>query len=205
MNVTFGDVRFSPETLSSVTFNDVDFLRSDLSAVRWRGCIIEGGIFKEILISDTTRLDLDLADSTPTFMGLRVVDGDSVLLVYDPSEVTRWLVKIGAAASGAASALLPMSHGAADGDRVLVERLCAAFRHGNPLPEDEVRMRKVIASEGWRAVKEALLETGLITVENRSASGPKRDFYRRHFLPEELQSGASTDPRVAKFWKLLRG
>jgi hypothetical protein len=71
------------------------------------------------------------------------------------------------------------------------------------LTDEEPRLRHIANSGFWHELRQALVDSRLITVETRSASGARKDFYRRHFRPEDLLLALATPPEKTEIADFL--
>lgn len=189
------------KVFADVDFVNVEFRRSDLRGARFEGCTFTGCLWNEIKISHETRFDgstVDLAD----FSGLVFDDGDQLKTLYAPAEMLEVLREIGAASIPAAIARsVPAPH------LEVVELLVRELRRANIISDDPESYPKILNHPSWPLVLKALLAHGLLVPETRSASGPKKLFYKRTFAPEQLQAGlqraGEATASVTQFWETL--
>lgn len=207
-DLVFADVPLKDAELQRVRFRGVTFRRTDLSDATWSDCTADDCLFEELLVSPRSRLGIQVPDPD-AFSGLRVAEDEAILLVYDRAQVLRNLAELGVAFPQSPAPEPPPDTGKAPDPATLelVGKLCAAFQYGNPLPDDDTRIERLARSPRWKTVLDALIKTGLVTIEHRPSSGPRKDFYRRHFLREDLLAPSpASDKREAidRFWAMLK-
>jgi hypothetical protein len=208
-DVVIGDAPLGHLRLNHVNFERVVFRRTDMSAAVWLNCRASACTFTEVLVSCAmTRLDIAASEPEPSFVGLRVLVGESTELVYEAMRLRETLATIGVLT--AEEDISPSSGSSVTEEAreviTVVEAVVEAFRRGSLIPEDEAKLRSAASSRCWVTVRDALLEAELLTVETRSLSGPRRDFYRRHFLPQDLMNGLterSDRENINTFWRRL--
>jgi hypothetical protein len=204
-DVVIGDAPLGHLRLDGVTFERVIFLRTDLSAAVWTNCRAPGCAFNEVLVSpippNATRLDITASDPQPTFAGLRVVAGEAIELVYDAPRLNKVLGEIGVLPRepvGATRGAAPPAEAVQEKVQTL-EELAYAFRRGTVLAEDEPHLQAAKSAKCWPEIRKVLVEAELLTIEARAASGPRKDFYRRHFRAQDLLEalrGSSDNPMI---------
>jgi len=91
-----------------------------------------------------------------------------------------------------------------------VAELCTAFEHVNPIGEKHRRYSDLFDGKNWKAIRDAMIDTGLIEQVSKASKGPRQQFYRKQFVPADLMASLYKTSRAAAmdmdaFWQALSG
>ena len=203
-----GHFIFPGESLADVVledarFEDVEFRRTDFSRACLRRCIAVGVRLQEVVVDpETTRLELSGLDVGVEVVGVRVPkEGGGLRTIFDPIETYEVLAKVGAVAPRPA-AEVPV-YRVQKKVVALLESAVNAFRRCNPICTADDKLQNVFGERRWADVQKALVDSGVVRIEIRSARGPKKTFLRRQVLPELIAAGARRDANVPADVKAL--
>jgi hypothetical protein len=218
--VAAGSLRRQPVT--GLSIEGLDFVDCDLSGVeasesQLRGCSLRGvdlrgsrfvscraeDVFLDgVIVNGETVLEIE-ALPLESISGLIVENGRRAA-IYAPDELQEALAPTGLPAAQTR----PQARRPIDSDAVaLVQLLARIYEHTNlATADDENAMRRVVQDEYWPAVHSALIETGIMREEKRSASGNKV-FMRMLVRPRDLLTGivrgSNVDTTIHEFWDQL--
>lgn len=189
--------------LIGARLEDVVFRRVDLSHTVLSRCEARGVVFMEPLVDPTvTRLELSGLDVASQVLGIRATEGDEVRLLFEPEQVDRLLIAVGAA--------LPRPSGDAKlrnvEDQVLdvLRRFVRAYNRSNPVCTSDDNLTSVFKHRAWPDIQRLLVSSGVVSEESRHTGGPSKTFLRRHVLAEQILSGLRLDAdvptSVGRFW-----
>lgn len=192
---------------AGLSFRDIDFVgvafrRSDLRGSSFVSCTFADCTFEQVKFSRQT-LFTDTQLAIDACSGLLLDDEEAGLRgIYAPADMAALLRELGALPQAADE------FRTVDGELLAVlDLLLREFRRGNIISDDRDSYPRLLGHAKWPQVREALRDSGLLVIETRSASGPKKVFYRRTFSPEQLMAGlnpsADVPENFASFWRAL--
>jgi hypothetical protein len=187
-------------------FENVQFRRVDMSRTRLLECETKNCYFFEVLVSpEVTRLEITGLDPSTDIAGLRVAEGNTIKLVYDPVELRRVLQKTGTFPEH--EDLHANLRSIDEHMMTLVEWLMRAYNRSNPVCTADDNLFRLFRDPMWQQLEEALVDTKVVSREQRGTGGPPKDFLRRQFLPDQIMTGANRladvpDP-IRDFWQYL--
>ncbi|MFE0591513.1 NACHT domain-containing protein [Micromonospora echinospora] len=198
----FGDADWAGTELLDATIEDCKFIGTDLSGAQFVRCTARSvTLDKPIVDPSGTRLGISGLD-VEDFYGIGVRSGGRERWFYAPGEMRRVLEDCGLPAARTATPTRSVP-----GQIVqIVDRLCRNYSKGNALTEGDDSMAAIVNDPYWSRVKQALLESGVLSVEYKSAAGQKV-FLKRHARPQDIMAGL--DPRaevpeiVRAFWQAI--
>lgn len=204
-DLVFAGGSFSGLELYRVSFANCEFRRTDMTSLRVRDSEAKSCMFYEVLVSpESTLIQLGGGVDPDDFFGVRVVEDGSLTEIYDPEDVLNVLTKIGIADAPFQS---DRFFEVKDKYVVLVERLLALYRKTNPVCTDDPHSRQLFEDPDWPVVQKHLILSGVVTAENRTTGGPRKEFLRRRFLPEQIMKGrqlsSSAPKEIKNFWRSL--
>lgn len=206
-HLTFPGVAFPGVTLVACELDDVEFRRTDLSRTRFMNCSSANSLFIEPIVDiASTRLELAGFDWTTQLVGLRIRDGGTLTQVFDPAQIHAALIRIGAVAEGAPAQSTIRE--VASTERALLEKFVRAYSRSNPVCTSDDHMHNVFSHPSWGEMQDLLVRSGVVSIETRTSSGPKRrEFLRRQVLAEEILAGANRSANVPEsvhvFWTMF--
>lgn len=189
-------------------FDRTELRRVDLSTTRFEACQADSLLLSEIIVDpQATRLELAGIDVSSEIIGLRVRHHGLIGGVYDPHEVYRILVACGTIPESTAASVVTTIRAVPEGYLTLLEKLVRAYTRTNPICTHDDLRKGIFRDAYWPLLERLLLRNGVVTLENRAASGRRKPFLRRQFLPEEIMAGADRNSAVPKqvraFWDEL--
>ncbi len=181
--------------------------RCDMRGARLSACTSEATTFEEPALGSGSRLDIVGLEWNRDVIGISwSSEGGELQVVYEPGAMREALAQAGlpSALSGAEDdPVWAVEEGVGD----LLEGLARAYERANPVCETDRAMETLSASPRWKGLLRALLDSGVLTEEARSARGTRKRFFRCHVAPPELVAGrlvsAEVDPRVRDLWSSL--
>lgn len=195
-------------TVQNGHFDHTELRRVDLTTTRFEACESDSLLLSEIIVDpQATRLELSGIDVSSEIIGLRVRYHGLIGGVYDPREVYRILVACGTIPKSTAASVATTIRAVPNGYLTLLEKLVRAYTRTNPICTHDDLRKGIFRDASWPLLERLLLRNGVVTVENRAASGRRKPFLRRQFLPEEIMAGADRNAAVPKqvraFWDEL--
>ncbi len=188
------------------SFSSVEFRRTNLCGTRFSECLFDGVSLTSVLVDHSTCFDVGGLKGFVYVSGLRVVDsGGDVTEYFDPREVQKELVARGVKGDAHEQAL---SIRTIDQQIVLLlEKFSRAYQKRNPVCEGDSFLTQIFSDPQWPRLRRALLASGVVTEESRSAHGPRRTFLRRQVPQEEMMlgidRGSSVSEPVRRLWDAL--
>jgi hypothetical protein len=181
--------------------------RCQLEGVDLRGSTLSGDasdcVIHSIVLDSSSRIQLRGLDPELPVQQLYWTADGVTAAVFDAAETQRILELVGLVPKSEKP--LELRFDVEPGVLDVVEGLCGAFEHLNPLGTGHTRYGWIFESDHWRDVRDALLEEGLIEEESgRSTAGPRQTFFRKRFLPSDLMSALRSEserPSVDAFWR----
>lgn len=194
---SFGEVKVAGAVLKNVTFQRVDLTRAAFD-----DCEASDVFLTEVLVEpNKTLLRMKGLDPDVNIVGLRVRDGEDVESVFDPRRAREVLSRCGIPVATPDEQVLRSVDPAVI--RIL-DHLARAYGRANPVCAEDPKLRDVLTGRLWDGVRKALIAHGIVTTETRSTGGPKKEFLRRQYLPDQLMAGASrvaqVPDAVRAFW-----
>lgn len=178
------------------------FSGTDLTKAQFVGSTGVDLVFDRVLVQvGTTSLDLS-GTSVEDFYGLiaRTPTGDRML--YSPADMRSVLLGCGLAAAQESAGLRQVPEEIVN---LLVE-LCWVFSKTNVVTEEDTEMRNIVSSAAWADLRQALVDSEVVTTEVRSARG-RKVFLRRHFRAQDIMAGLDSEADVAEkirnLWEML--
>jgi hypothetical protein len=199
---TFGEVALVNSDLIEADIRDCRLIGTDLTRLKVRGCVAKNVSLDRVIVDpDFTRLDVDGLELSD-FHGLRVRNDNGDRWVFDPQEIQRVLDGCDLPAAKQAPPFRDIDQGIV----TIVDKLCRLYVRANSLTEEDDAMANVVADRNWRQIRMALLDSRVVSIETKSASGNKV-FLRRNVLAEQVMLGLQPDAdvpvSVKVFWNLL--
>ncbi len=205
----FAGVNWGGVDVRGIHFRNCRFRRCDLRGARFADCTAESVVLDEPALAPDTLLDIAGLAWEQDVVGLRWSSADEAIqLVFDPSDMRERLAMVG----------LPSAIDASEDNREwpitpddleMLLGLARAYGRANPVCEADRWIAPYVTRPGWKSLTKALVDSGVVTEESRSARGSRKRFFRCHVLPQELVSGrlvsADVDPRVRELWSTLAG
>jgi hypothetical protein len=203
--IAFPGSELADVSMRDSVFDGVHFRRADLTRTRLLECrAIDVEMFEVMVDASVTRLELAGLDVRGQVLGLQVREGGAVRLVYDPVELYRILAACGAAEPEVRE---PTRRRVAADVLAILDKLSRAYLRKNPVCAADPTLTAVFESSEWPDLEELLVRHGVVTRESRAAGGPRKAFFRRQFLPEQIMAGASPEvvvpPEIRSFWDAL--
>ncbi len=199
-----GDVSLSTAVFENCELQNVEFAGSDLSSTTFTACRSDGGsIFDRVVVSPgSTRLDIS-GLPLDAFLGLVVRQQDDERLLYSPAAMRTVLQQCGL--PSATPEIVTREVDAATLE--LLERLCRTFTRTNVVVESvDNDLTPITSAQAWPGLRRALVESGLVVPQVRSASG-RKVFLERTVRADEIMAGldpAATVPdAVRAFWERI--
>ena len=203
--VVFPGSNLDGVTLRNCTFINVEFRRTNLGTTKFIKCNARDVRLVELRVNiNSTRLELN---------GLRVPEdvpsiqepsyyGNS--MIYAPSEITHVLDKCGASVEkNSDEEIREVSKKFLE----LLKKLIRAYERANPICVSDgasPHLQRLLRDPLWPTLRDLLIRHGIVKQEYRGTSGPRKEFLRRQFSPDEIMLGMSkasrVDPRIARFW-----
>lgn len=192
-------------SVRNATLHRVELRRVDLTQTKFEASKAHNVMLFEVVIDpQRTRLELAGLDPQTDVMGLRVVEGGAIRPLYDPSALAQALMQVGALPH---AARIDTSRHVPPRVVELLERFTRAYRKANPLCTADDMMRGVFQDPDWKLLQKHLIRSGVVSEENRHASGQRKVFLRRQVLPDEIMAGldakAKVPEPVTNFWQAL--
>lgn len=202
-SLVFGDMPFGQCVLQGSTFTSCSFTGTDLSSTKFVSCSGQDATFDRVVVdSSTTVLDIS-GVGIENFFGLTTREGGGERLIFVPLQIVEVLSQCGLPAAGRETSYPPVDSQVV----ALLDRLCRLFLKTNAITEDDDNAMVPIArSELWPGIRKALLDSGVVSLQTKSASG-RKIFLRRHARPQDIMAGADAraevPANVRSFWRIL--
>ena len=200
--VAFPGGDLSGVTLRNCTLENVTIRRTNLETTRFIACRAKNVTLEMPLLEvKTTTLELGGLRVPEDVLGVAKRARKGAENIYDPDKVIRLLAQCGAPVDGNIG---KDRRSVSSDTKELIEQLMHAYERANPVCDGDDHLRGLFRNERWGKLRKMLIEHGIVKVDPKSASGPRKEFLRRLFLPEQIMSGASRTsgaPRqIARFW-----
>lgn len=191
-------------TLRNCTLVNVSIRRTNLGTTRFIGCNARDLLLMEPRVKvGSTRLELRGLRVPAEVLGVQELNDEGNTTFYAPQDITRILGECGA----------PVETRTEDERNVepvwlgLLERMIRAYQRANPICDGDQNLQHLFGDPQWPALRDLLIEHGIVKQENRPVSGRPKQFLRRRFSSDEIMSGASktgnTKPQIVRFWDAL--
>ena len=203
-SVVFPGSHLRNVTLKRCTLSDVVMRRTDLAETRFVACEAGGLQLYEPRVSrESTRLELT-GLGVEDVAGIRVVE-DGSDAHYQPSFIAETLRSCGAPIAADAGQKGPA---VPDAVMELMERLMRAYHRTALVCLQDDTLSSLFADPRWPELERQLVAHGIMKMEERATSGPKRkEFLRPQFLPKQILAGRAgrpgTEPEIRSFWEAL--
>jgi hypothetical protein len=203
-SVVFPGSHLRNVTLKRCTLSNVVMRRTDLAETRFVACEANGVRLYEPRVSrESTRLELT-GLGVEDVAGIRVVE-DASDTNYQPSFITETLRTCGTPIAEDAG---PKGPAVPDAEMELMERLMRAYHRTALVCLQDDTLSSLFAHPRWPELQRQLVAHGIMKLEERSTSGPKRkEFLRPQFLPKQIMAGRAgrpdTNPQIRSFWDAL--
>ena len=197
-------------TLRNCTLSNVEFRRTNLETTKFIKCNARDVRLVGPRVNiKSTRLELNglrVPEDVPSIHELSYY-GNS--MIYAPSEITHVLDKCGASVEkNSDEEIREVSKKFLE----LLEKLIRAYQRANPICISDgasPHLQRLLRDPLWPTLRDLLIRHGIVKQEYRGTSGPRKEFLRRQFSPDEIMLGMSktsrVDPRIARFWDDLEG
>jgi hypothetical protein len=203
--VTFADCPLSRIHLTNVHLENCSFAGADLRGFVVRESTAEGLLFEKVVLDpNSTVLDLT-GVGIQDFIGITVLESHGKSRqYYSPTEVRRVLEQCALPAAQRLPALRRVSQDVVEA----LNTLCWAYLHTNIVSEedDASAVQRLVRLSIWPELRNALLDSGVLIRETRSASG-RKTFLRIRAWIGDILSGLNADAQVpdnvAHLWHLL--
>ena len=207
--------------LNGIDFIDCNLSGARVTAARFESCVFRGANlagaqflksagtdleFDRVSVDSSTLLELE-GVSVESFFSLEVLRNGRRETLYSPEQVAEELKKLGLPAAAAPPIIRHVDSGALDA----LQLLCRLYERTNLATADDSNlMQRVVQSHSWKALRKALIDSGVIREELRSvrpSGAHPKVFMRMLVRPRDLLSGqaveARVDERIDRFWKLM--
>ncbi|MET9484261.1 NACHT domain-containing protein [Streptomyces sp. NPDC006638] len=203
--LNFIDCDLSRISLQEAVLRDCSFTGSDLRDFHLQGCQGERLTFERIGL-DPKNTVLDISGvPVSSFRALRLIsENGRDRTIYEPRLVSGILKSCQLPEAREAPALRLVHDEVVE----LLGHLSWLFSKTNFFTEKDgtADVRRVVQHEKWRAVRNSMIDTGILSWSKRNASGNKQ-FLRVHVAPSELMAGqddkAKVTVAVRNFWENL--
>ena len=187
--------------LDGASLEDIQFRRVDLTRTRFLSCRVLDVMLLEVLVDPKqTRLELVGLDVDQQVVGLRTVGTPEV--IFHPDELRAVLVQVGAAQPQASAG--PQLRRVNEPQLTTLERFVRAYNRCNPVCTGDDNMKGVFQDQDWPTIQRLLLDSGVVTREDKATGGRPKTFLRRQVQPQEIMHGlnrnASVPRQVSVFW-----
>lgn len=199
VDLDMGGIELTNLVLHDVKFSGVDLRGSHI--LRSQGSEVT---LRDVVVDSATVLELT-GVSPSAVSALQVLGpGGGRRTQYSPEEIRGTLQRLRFPGAEVPLHLYSVSD---DAFEALDELMRIYGRTNIVTEEDEHQMKRVVAHEAWPAVRDALLDAGLIVRERRQAGGNKT-FLKLAAQPERVLAGQNPDadvpPQVKAFWEALK-
>ena len=207
---TVSSVTFPGSHLDDMTFRkcalvNVWIHRTNLATTRFMECEAREVHLEEVKVKvGSTRLELNGLRVPEEVSGVQVWGDQGSETIYGPNEIARVLDECGAAVEvteEGETREVPCEL------RTLLGRLMRTYERTNPVCMGDERLKGLLDDRQWTVLRRHLIEHGIVKPEVRAASGRRKEFLRRQFLPADIMAGESragnVKPQIARFWDSL--
>lgn len=197
-DLAFTDIPLGCCHISDCSFSRCDFSGTDLTSSVFLRCDAEGVKFDRVIVSSETRLGFS-GIGPEDFYGLTVRTESAERLMFAPPDIMDALVSVELPAAMADWSVRPVQEEVVE----LLERLCRVYLKTNSLTEDdEVEMTSIVRDRNWNDLRRVLLESGVISMQTKSASG-RKIFLKRHARSQDIMAGVDPQAEVPEVVRVL--
>jgi hypothetical protein len=202
-SLTIGDVALRNSEFDDCTFSAVEFAGTDLSSTRFMGCRTEGVVvFDRVLVSRSgTELDIK-GLGLESFHGLSVRDDEEDRTLYSPADVRDVLNDCGLPSAAPVLAQRRVSSEMVN----LIAMVSKLYSRTNVFVEADDDLDRLTSDPNWPALRRALIESGVVVTQFRSASG-RKVFLERTVRADEIMAGLDPTAKVSRavqtLWDLI--
>jgi hypothetical protein len=203
--LNFVDCDLSQVSLRGAVLRDCSFTGSDLRDFRLENCRGERLTFERIGL-DPEKTVLDISGvPVSSFRALRLIsENGRERTIYEPRQVSTLLKECQLPDAQEAPSLRTVNSYVVE----LLGNLSWLFSKTNFFTEQDgtADVRRVVTHPNWREVRNAMIETGVLSWSKRNASGNKQ-FLRVHVAPSDLMAGqddkTAVSSSVRNLWDAL--
>lgn len=185
--------------LVNSVLDDVEMSGADLRGACFRECRGHNLRFRDILVDEQTRLELEGVPVNSVASIGRYTDGQGYTLYYAPAEITSVLEGLGFPAALSGPRVRSVDAALVD----VLQQLCRVYdRTSMVTEEDDNVVRRLTQHRSWPVLRDALLASGVVSDEKRPAAGHK-SFLRIKFRPGDVLMGQDPTAEVRRLWERL--
>ena len=165
-------------TLRDCTLINVTIRRTNLGTTNFIGCNARGVQLMEPRVKiGSTRLELNGLRVPAEVIGIQLLSDEGNMTIYAPEKVTRILGECGASVEMRDEDDI---RNVPDELLELLQKLMRAYERANPLCESDDTRQRLFGDPHWSALRDLLIEHGIVKRESRQTRGSAKQFPDYH-------------------------